>query len=88
MWETMARSCEFFIGCVPESEYSAMQKFYDIRQVYLYDETIKILFCQRFGEYISKKKIAEESQELRNLDDIESEDAGEGKAPMRAKTEE
>lgn len=79
VWETMARSCEFFIGCVPESEYSAMQKFYDIRQVYLYDETIKILSCQRFGEYISKKKIAEESQELRNLDDIESEDAGEGK---------
>ena len=70
VWKTMARSCEFFIGYIPESEYPAMQKFYDIRRVYLYDETIKILFCQRFGEYMPKKKIAEESQ---------SEDTGEGK---------
>lgn len=47
VWQNMARTCEYFIGSIPENEYESAQKYYDIKQIYRYSEHTSILFCQR-----------------------------------------
>lgn len=47
VWQNMARTCEYFIGSIPENEYESAQKYYDVKQIYQYSDHINILFCQR-----------------------------------------